>query len=161
MCRSARRLFGRLLLTGLKPIISERSTSWDSPTMGGRSQRGYWVVKQKTASDRFSREVRSIDLWCQANRHLSIPIQQQKRNETPRRYYAYNGVTGNSEALSRLLRQVQRHWRKWRKWRKWIYRRNRLRSLNWTIYPSMRQRFPIAPVHVPTVHSVYRKVGNP
>jgi hypothetical protein len=26
-----------------------------------RSQRGYWIIKQKTATDRFSRAVRSID----------------------------------------------------------------------------------------------------
>ena len=47
----------------------------------GRSQRGYWIVKWKTASDRFSRAVRSIDSWCQANRHLPIREQQQKLNE--------------------------------------------------------------------------------
>ncbi len=46
----------------------------------GRSQRGYWIVKWKTASDRFSRAVRSIDSWCQANRHLPIGEQQQKLN---------------------------------------------------------------------------------
>jgi group II intron reverse transcriptase/maturase len=118
-----------------------------------RSQRGYWVVKQKTATDRFSRAVRSIDSWCQANRHLSIPEQQQKLNEKLRGHYAYYGVTGNSEALSRFLWEVQRHWRKW------LYRRNRLRSLNWTMYRRLLQRFPLAPVR--TVHSVYRKAAKP
>ncbi len=109
-----------------------------------RSQRGYWVVKQKTATDRFSRAVRNIDSWCQANRHLSIPEQQQKLNEKLRGHYAYYGVTGNSEALSRFLWEVQRHWRKW------LYRRNRLRSLNWTMYRRLLQRFPLAPLaHYP------------
>ena len=61
----------------------------------GRSQRGYWIVKWKTASDRFSRAVRSI---------------------------------GNSAALSRFLWEVER------RWRKWLYRRNRLRSLNWSAF---------------------------
>jgi hypothetical protein len=32
----------------------------------GRSQKGYWIIKQKTATDRFSRTVRSIDSWRQA-----------------------------------------------------------------------------------------------
>jgi hypothetical protein len=42
-----------------------------------RSQRGYWVIKLKTATDRFSRSVRSIDSWCRANRHIKIGAQQQ------------------------------------------------------------------------------------
>jgi len=92
-----------------------------------RSRRGYWVVKLKTATDRFSRAVRSIDSWCQANRHLSLKEQQQKLNEKLRGHYAYYGVTGNSGALSRFLHEVEC------RWRKWLYRRNRLRSLNWNV----------------------------
>ena len=68
-----------------------------------RSRRGYWVVKLKTASDRFSRAVRSIDLWCRKHRHLPLSEQRQKLNEKLRGHYAYYGVTGNSEALSRFL----------------------------------------------------------
>ena len=39
------------------------------------SMKGYWVVKLKTASDRFSRAVRGIDQWCHDNRHLPIAEQ--------------------------------------------------------------------------------------
>src|SRR5262249_20718433 len=74
----------------------------------GRSLRGYWVIKLKTAADRFSRAVRSIDSWCRDNRHISIGEQQQKLNEKLRGHYAYYGVTGNSEALSRFLWEVER-----------------------------------------------------
>jgi group II intron reverse transcriptase/maturase len=119
----------------------------------GRSQRGYWVVKLKTASDRFSRAVRSIDSWCQANRHISIPEQQQKLNEKLRGHYAYYGVTGNSAALSRFLWEVER------RWRKWLYRRNRLRSLNWSAFRRLLKRYPLARVR--TVRSVYRRAANP
>jgi RNA-directed DNA polymerase len=79
----------------------------------GRSRRGSWIVKQKTASDRFSRAVRSMDSWCRANRHLPISDQQQKLNEKLRGHYAYYGVTGNGTALSRFLHEVERRWRKW------------------------------------------------
>jgi group II intron reverse transcriptase/maturase len=119
----------------------------------GRSQRGYWVVKLKTASDRFSRAVRSIDSWCQANRHISIPEQRQKLNEKLRGHYAYYGVTGNSAALSRFLWEVER------RWRKWLYRRNRLRSLNWQAFRRLLKRYPLARVR--TVRSVYRHAANP
>ncbi len=118
-----------------------------------RSRRGYWVVKLKTATDRFSRAVRSIDSWCQANRHLSLREQQQKLNEKLRGHYAYYGVTGNSGALSRFLHEVEC------RWRKWLYRRNRLRSLNWNMFRRLLQRYPLAPVR--TVRSVYKHAANP
>ncbi len=119
----------------------------------GRSLRGYWVVKLKTAADRFSRAVRSIDQWCRNNRHISIGEQQQKLNQKLRGHYAYYGVTGNSTALSRFLHEVER------RWRKWLLRRNRERALNWTLFRRLLQRFPLAPVR--TVHSVYRHAVNP
>ena len=118
-----------------------------------RSRRGYWVVKLKTAADRFSRAVRSIDSWCQANRHLPLRAQQQKLNEKLRGHYAYYGVTGNSSALSRFLHEVER------RWRKWLLRRNRDRALNWTLFRRLLQRFPLARVR--TVRSVYRHAVNP
>src|SRR6516164_7908606 len=119
----------------------------------GRSLRGYWVIKLKTAADRFSRAMRSIDSWCRDNRHLSIGEQQQKLNEKLRGHYAYYGVTGNSGALSRFLWEVQR------RWRKWLYRRNRERSMNWDRLRRLLQRYPL--VGVRTVRSVYRCAANP
>jgi RNA-directed DNA polymerase len=119
----------------------------------GRSLRGYWVIKQKTAASRFSRAVRSIDLWCRDNRHISIGEQQQKLNEKLRGHYAYYGVTGNSGALSRFLWEVQR------RWRKWLYRRSRTRSMHWARLRCLLQRYPL--VGVRTVRSVYRHAANP
>ena len=78
-----------------------------------RSRNGYWVVKLKTATDRFSRAVRSIDHWCRDNRHLPIREQHQKLNQKLRGHYAYYGVTGNSAALSRFLHEVGPRWRQW------------------------------------------------
>jgi group II intron reverse transcriptase/maturase len=118
-----------------------------------RSQRGYWVIKWKTASDRFSRAVRSMDSWCRDNRHLSLSEQQQKLNEKLRGHYAYYGVTGNSAALSRFLHEVEN------RWRKWLYRRNRLRSLNWSLFRRLLQRYPLAPVR--TMRSIYKRAAKP
>ncbi len=118
-----------------------------------RSQRGYWIVKWKTASDRFSRAVRSMDSWCRDNRHLSLSEQQQKLNEKLRGHYAYYGVTGNSAALSRFLHEVED------RWRKWLYRRNRLRSLNWSLFRRLLRRYPLARVR--TVRSIYKRAAKP
>ncbi len=118
----------------------------------GRSQRGHWVVKLKTASDRFSRALRSIDSWCRDHRHWSLREQQQKLNAKLRGHYAYYGVTANSGALSRFLWEVERHWRKW------LSRRNRS-SMNWARFRRILQRYPLARVR--TVRSVYRHAANP
>jgi RNA-directed DNA polymerase len=119
----------------------------------GRSQRGYWVIKLKTAADRFSRAVRSIDSWCRAHRHWSLSEQQQKLNEKLRGHYAYYGVTGNSAALTRFLFAVKTCWRKW------LYRRNRLRSLTWAVFYRLLQRYPLAPVR--TSRSLFAHAAKP
>ena len=119
----------------------------------GRSLRGYWVIKLKTAADRFSRSVRRMDQWCRDNRHISLSQQQQKLNEKLRGHYAYYGVTGNSGALSRFLWEVQR------RWRKWLYRRSRTRSMTWARFRRLLQRYPLAGVR--TVRSAYRHTANP
>jgi group II intron reverse transcriptase/maturase len=118
-----------------------------------KSQRGYWVIKQQTATDRFSRAVRSIDSWCRAHRHWSLKEQQQKLSEKLRGHYAYYGVTGNSAALSRFLFEVKSCWRKW------LYRRSRLRSLTWSVFYRLLQRYPLAPVC--TSRSIFKHAANP
>ena len=118
-----------------------------------RSRQGYWVIKQKTANDRFSRSVRSIDLWCQANRHRPLGEQQAKLNEKLRGHYAYYGVTGNSGSLTRFRHEVER------RWYTWLNRRDRLRSLTWAKFRGIICRFPLAPVC--TVHSLSRHTANP
>ncbi|MCP4902792.1 MAG: hypothetical protein GY906_38005, partial [bacterium] len=118
-----------------------------------RSRNGYWVVKLKTATDRFSRAVRSIDHWCRDNRHLPIAEQHKKLNEKLRGHYAYYGVTGNSGSLTRFLHEVGP------RWRRWLNRRNRIRSLTWEKFLGILRRYPLAPVR--TVRSTLRHAANP
>ena len=117
------------------------------------SLKGYWVVKLKTASDRFSRAVSRIDQWCQDNRHLPISEQQQKLNQKLRGHYAYYGVTGNSGSLSSFLQEVES------RWRKWLNRRNRIRSMHWEKFCGLLRRYPLAPVR--TVRSQLRHAAKP
>ena len=118
-----------------------------------RSRNGYWVVKLKTATDRFSRAVRSIDHWCRDNRHLPIAEQHKKLNEKLRGHYAYYGVTGNSGSLTRFLHEVGP------RWRRWLNRRNRIRSITWEKFLGILRRYPLAPVR--TVRSTLRHAANP
>jgi group II intron reverse transcriptase/maturase len=119
----------------------------------GRSRKGHWVVKRKTASSRFSRAVQSVALWCRFNRHLPIGEQQRKLNQKIRGHCAYYGITGNGLMLARF------HYQAARSWRKWLNRRNRERTMTWDVFKRLRQRYPLAPVRV--VHSVYAAAANP
>ena len=105
----------------------------------GVSLKGYWVVKLKTAKDRFTRAVRSIDKWCHDNRHLSLAEQQHKLNQKLRGHYAYYGVTGNSGSINRFRQEVEN------RWRKWLNRRNNIRSMHWQKFCALLRRYPLAP----------------
>jgi group II intron reverse transcriptase/maturase len=118
-----------------------------------RSRHGYWVVKLKTATDRFTRAVRSIDHWCRDNRHLPIDHQHQKLNAKLLGHYAYYGVTGNSRALTRFLHEVGACWRRW------LTRRNNIRSMTWEKFLAILRRYPLAPVR--TVRSTLRYAAKP
>ena len=119
----------------------------------GRSVRGHWVVKRKTASRRLSRALRSIAQWCRINRHQPLGAQQQTLSQKLRGHFAYYGITGNASALSAFRTAVVRCWRYW------LSRRNRERSLTWPIFNRLLQRYPLPPTKV--VHSVYARAASP
>ncbi len=113
----------------------------------GKSRKGHWIVKRKTASNRFARAVQNIAQWCRFNRHKPIQEQQEKLNEKIRGHCAYYGITGNVRALQRFHYQVERYWRKW------LNRRNRERTITWSVFQRILERLPLAPARV--VRSVY------
>jgi group II intron reverse transcriptase/maturase len=119
----------------------------------GRSWRGNWVVKRKTASRRLSRAIRSIAQWCRFHRHRPIGEQQHTLSQKLRGHFAYYGITGNSKSLSWFRHEVVRCWRKW------LNRRNRERSLDWDLFTRLLERYPLPPARV--VHSVYVHAASP
>ena len=114
----------------------------------GRSRKGRWVVKQKTASSRFSRALRRIAIWCRANRHTPIDEQHRALNAKLRGHDSYYGITGNHRMLHLLRVQTERIWRKW------LSRRSRKAALNWVKMAAKLKRYPLTPARV--VHSIYR-----
>ena len=119
----------------------------------GRSRKGNWVVKQKTASDRLSRAVQRTVQWCRRNRHRPVREQHRTLSQKVRGHYAYYGVTGNARSLAAFLRAVQRCWRQW------LNRRHRKRTMNWDKFTRLLERYPLPPIRV--VHSVYGHAANP
>ncbi len=60
-----------------------------------RSKRGNWVIKRRTAGDRFCRALRMIAHWCQ--RHRRQPLRQQHATlcQKLRGHYGYYNLLGN------------------------------------------------------------------
>lgn len=112
------------------------------------SQKGNWVVKKKTAKDRFSRTLKRISEWCRVNRHLPIKEQHAALARKLRGHDAYFGVTGNSPALSVLRHRVQRIWFRWLRRRSWRS------AWTWVRMNALLIRFPLPTAHA--VHSIYR-----
>lgn len=115
----------------------------------GRSRKGRWVVKRKTARARFSRALVRVGQWCRTHRHWSLAAQHAALNRQLQGHYAYYGITGNADALLRFRYEVDRLWRKW------LSRRSRKARLTWDAYDRVRQRYPLPPARV--VHSVFRR----
>jgi RNA-directed DNA polymerase len=119
----------------------------------GRSWRGGWVVKRKTATDRFSRAVRRIARWCRLHRHQPITDQHQTLSQKLRGHDGYYGLTGNLRLLDRLRRQVERVWGKC------LARRGARRPFSWAWLGPLLARFPLPAARV--VHSVYGAAAQP
>jgi hypothetical protein len=81
--------------------------------VGPKSLKKEWVVKRKTAKDRFNRSVGEINKTCRKSRHEKVDAQHRRLVLKMRGHYAYYGITGNSEALSRFYLAVCRGWQKW------------------------------------------------
>lgn len=114
----------------------------------GKSHRGKWVVKQKTARQRLSRGLKRIAQWCRRNRHLPVAQQHQELCRKLRGHYAYYGLTGNGPWLSKFRQGVRRIWRKW------LHRRSRTPSdMPWDRYVRLLERYRLPPIKI--VHSVY------
>ena len=78
----------------------------------GRSLRGGWVVKCKTAKSRLKRAPRALLDWCRQNLHQPIAEQHQTLKQKLQGHYAYYGITGNFPSLQEFLdeaRKIGRH----------------------------------------------------
>jgi RNA-directed DNA polymerase len=119
----------------------------------GRSRKGFWVVKRKTAQGRLSRALRTIAHWCRLHRHDSIGDQHRTLSQKLRGHFAYYGITGNGLAIQRFREAVVRIWKKW------LARRRRRGFLSWDVFGRLLKRYVLPPAIV--VHSVFRRAREP
>jgi group II intron reverse transcriptase/maturase len=116
------------------------------------SRKGNWVIKQKTAKDRFSRAVERVGEWCRDHRHMKVGDQHEALVMKLRGHYGYYGITGNARMLERFCREVTR------RWHYWLNRRSE-RKWTWARFWRMLEFHPL-PLPIP-IHSTYRVAANP
>jgi group II intron reverse transcriptase/maturase len=142
----------RLVAFG-RPHGSRRETPGTFDFLGfthywGKSRRGQWIVKSKTARQRLSRGLQRIADWCRRNRHRPVAEQHQELCRKLRGHYAYFGITGNGPWLKKFHQGLRRIWQKW------LHRRSRTSSdMPWDRYVHLMERYRFPPIRV--VHSVY------
>ncbi len=108
----------------------------------GRTRRGGWAVKRKTAADRFSRALRAIALWCRTNRHLKVREQWKALCRKLTGHFGYYGITGNSKALDVFRFRAKRVWRKW------LSRRSQTAQIAWDRFALLEARYPLPPARL-------------
>jgi RNA-directed DNA polymerase len=103
----------------------------------GKSKTGKWCVKQKTSSNRLRRGLKAITEWCRKNRHEPVRTQRESLAQKVRGHDIYYGVTGNSKALYKFHRGVEKIWFKW------LNRRSQKKSLPWEKFTAYLRRHPL------------------
>jgi RNA-directed DNA polymerase len=102
----------------------------------GKSLAGKWVVRERTAKNRFSRALRNISEWC--SRHMHAPLEEQQKALALklRGHYGYYGRVGNRGRLLTFLARVVFIWKRW------LGRRSQ-RPLYWKGMYRLLRRFPL------------------
>ena len=102
----------------------------------GKSLAGKWVVRNRTAKDRFSRSLTRLSQWCKRNLHAPLAWQQKILNAKLRGHYGYFGRIGNRARLWNFLYRARIVWKRW------LGRRSQ-RPLFWKRMTQLLERFPL------------------
>jgi group II intron reverse transcriptase/maturase len=114
----------------------------------GKSRRGKWIVKPKTARQRLSRGLKQIDEWCRHNRHRPVAEQHQELCRKLQGHFAYDGITGNGLWLQQVKQGLRRIWQQW------LHRRSRSSTdMPWDRFVCLLERYRLPPARI--VHSIY------
>lgn len=105
-----------------------------------KSWKGDWVVKQKTARDRFTRALVALSAWCRKHRHLQLGLQWLTLCQKLRGHYAYYGIIGNTRSIGWLRHEAERIWRGW------LNRRSRKARIPWDRFQSVLAHYALPPV---------------
>jgi RNA-directed DNA polymerase len=107
-----------------------------------KSRKGYWVVKRKTAADRFRRALERITDWCRSHRHDPVREQWAALRLKVLGHFGYFAIIGNSQALYTFRRRVGCVWHKW------LSRRSQRAELSWVAMNRLLAQYPLPRPHL-------------
>lgn len=113
----------------------------------GRSKRGKFRVKRKTAKKKLRRSIQNAKLWLRDNMHSPMKELMRTLNAKLRGHYEYYGITDNTPSISLFCEHVTRML----KWA--LGRRSQRGYLNEEQFSLLLKRFPIAQPRIR--HSIY------
>lgn len=103
----------------------------------GKARSGKWVVKRKTAKDRFRRALKRVAEWCREHLHDEVRAQQEALGRKLRGHFGYYGIIGNYEAIALFFFKVTEVWCKW------LNRRSQRTSMTWPRMHRLMKRYPL------------------
>jgi RNA-directed DNA polymerase len=118
----------------------------------GRSQRGAWVIKRKTAKSRLKRALWALSEWCRKNLHAPIREQHHKLTEKLRGHYGYYGIIGNFYSLLEFREEARRIWQRM------LSRRRRGRPMTWPRFARLEEHYNLPRARV--VHGLKSGVAK-
>lgn len=109
----------------------------------GRSFKGKWVVRTRTACNRFQRSLKAIVEW--GKRHMHDPLEKQRKalNAKLNGHYGYFRRIGNQARLWAFHRAVEHEWRRW------LSRRSQRANITWPHWDRLKARHPLATPKLP------------
>jgi RNA-directed DNA polymerase len=113
----------------------------------GKSRRGRWVVKRKTAKTRLRRTMVATWQWCRKSRHRPLAEQHAALCRKLKGHYGYYGITGNYRSLTLYWQRVRQALYYW------LNKRNREHRMSWEQFLGLLTHYPLPTPRV--VHSVY------
>ena len=131
--------------TKLRRFCRPRKEDHDSETFDflgfthywGKTRKGFWVIKRKTARKRLKRAMKSVWNWCRMHRHDAEETQHKTLCKKLQGHYQYYAVRCNYNALNALYRK-SRH-----SWKYWLSRRSNDSAINWPNFMRMLTHFPL------------------
>ena len=79
----------------------------------GKTRKGGYSVKVKTASKKQRFRLQEVGEWCKKNRHKSLEWQHEKLCKKLQGHYAYYGIQGNHASIAAYCNRVIHLWRYW------------------------------------------------
>ena len=104
----------------------------------GRSRKGRFKLKWKTARKKFHAKVTEFEEWIKENRQMSLKEIWEKVNLKLQGHYQYYGVSDNWNHLLSYRRQIIRLLHKW------LNRRSQRSKFTWEKFIIMMNRYPLA-----------------